>query len=132
PNFLPLSFQVRESSGESEHRMAIGEVRGGRLFLTTAKAGEKTQKDDALPAPDARFPFATREMFLRETKALDGRLAAKVFDTRDDRWREVNYAEGGKKPVDENGRPTTLRVVLRKRGDVAEREWIDDRLVAHM
>jgi hypothetical protein len=132
PNFLPMSFQVRETSGDSEHRMALGEVRGGRLYLSVVKGGERTQRDEALPAADARFPFAAREMFLRETKALAGTLESMVFDTRDARWRKTTYAEGGAKPVDENGRPVALRVVLRRRGETPETEWVDDRFAAHM
>jgi hypothetical protein len=131
-NFLPISFQVRESAGESEHRMSIGEVRGGRLYLGILKDGAKTAKDEGLPAPDARFPFAARELFLRESKALDGKLEARVFDTRDERWRKVSYSEGGMKPVDENGRPVTVRVVVRRRGEVVEREWLDEKLMSHM
>jgi hypothetical protein len=130
-NFLPLQFQVRESSGGANHRLSIGEVRGGRLYLSVTKEGDKTQSDDALPA-DARFPFGARELFLRETKALGGKLDARVFDTRDQRWRATRYEEAGRKPVAEDGRNVDVRVILRKRGDLVEHEWIDERLVAHM
>ena len=130
-NLLPLSFQVRETAGESEHRMVTGEVRAGRLYVTVTKAGEKTQTDDSLP-DGARFPLGARELFLRETKALAGKLESPVFDTRDQRWRKVSYAEGGRRPVQESGRPVSLRVVLRTRGEVIEREWVDEQLVAHM
>src|SRR6185295_5221661 len=103
PDFNPQSFQVRETSGESEHRMVQGEVRGGRLYVTSVKRGEKTLRDDALPNPDSRFPFAARELFLRETKALGGKLSMKVFDLKDELWRTTSYAEGGDKPVVEDG-----------------------------
>jgi hypothetical protein len=130
-NLLPLAFQVRESAGESEHKLTVGEVRGGRLYLVVTKQGEKSLSDEVLPA-GARFPSAAREMFLRDSKALAGKLTAQVFDTRDQRWRTTAYAEGGTRPVVENGQAMTLRVVTRRRGDVNEREWVDDRLVSHM
>jgi hypothetical protein len=129
--FLPLAFQFRETAGSDEHRMVAGEVRGGRLYVTVTKAGEKTQSDDALPA-GARFPFAAREFFLRDAKALAGKLEAPVFDTRDQRWRTTSYAEAGRKPVDENGATFDLRVIVRRRDEVMEREWVDDKLSAHM
>jgi len=130
--FLPVSFQVRETSGDAEHRMTIGETRGGRLYVTSMKGGDKTIRDEALPAPDARFPFAAREMFLRRSAALGGKFEAKVYDLADELWRATSYAEAGTKPVEENGAALTLRVVQRKRGDVVEREWVDARLGAHM
>ena len=130
-NLLPLSFQTRETAGASEHRMVVGEVRGGRLYETATKAGEKTVRDDALPQ-SARFPFAAREMFLRESKALGGKFDATIYDPRDRRWRSVSYSECGMKPLDENGKTVTVRVILRRRGDVVEREWIDEKLVARM
>lgn len=130
-NLLPLAFQVRETAGESEHRMTVGEVRGGRLYLNVTKAGEKSLSDEVLPA-GARFPSAARELYLRDAKALGGKLTAQVFDTRDQRWRTTSYTESGGKPVEENGKAMTLRVVTRKRGDVVEHEWIDERLVSHM
>ena len=69
------------------------------MRVTVMKDGDKKQEDGALP-PDARLPFAARELFLRETKALSGRLDAPVYDTRDQRWRPTSYSEGGHKPVD--------------------------------
>jgi hypothetical protein len=129
--FRPLAFQVREGSGDASHRMTVGEVRGGRLYLNVSKDGEKALSDEALPR-DARFPFAARELFLRESKALGGKLDAKVFDTRDRRWRPTSYSELGTKPLVEDGKALDVRVVLRTRGDVAEREWLDGTLVAHM
>ncbi len=131
PEFQPLAFQFREAAGDSEHRMVSGEVRGGRLYVTVTKEGAKTQSDDAVPA-GARFPFAAREIFLRDAKALAGKLEAPVFDTRDQRWRTTNYAEAGRKRVDQNGATSDLRVIVRRRDDVMEREWVDDKLVAHM
>jgi hypothetical protein len=130
-NLLPLAFQVRETSGESEHRMTSGEVRGGRLYLTVTKGGDKTIADEVLPA-GARFPSAARELFLRDSKALAGKFTGQVFDTRDRRWRTTSYAEGGAKPVEENGAPLTLRVLARRRGDLVEHEWVDEKLVSHM
>jgi hypothetical protein len=130
--FLPVSFQVRETSGETEHRMTIGEMRGGRLYVTSVKAGDKTIRDEALPAENARFPFAAREMFLRCSASLGGKLDAKVYDLRDELWRATSYSEAGAKPVEENGAALTLRVIQRKRGDVVEREWVDARLGSHM
>lgn len=129
--FLPLAFQFREAAGADEHRMVAGEVRGGRLYVTVTKGGEKSQSDDAIP-PGARFPFAARESYLRDAKALAGKLEAPVFDTRDQRWRLTSYSEAGRKAVDEDGSTVDLRVVVRRRDDVMEREWVDDRLAAHM
>jgi hypothetical protein len=130
--FLPVSFQVRETAGESEHRMTIGELRGGRLYVTSVKSGEKTLRDEALPAEGARFPAAARELFLRNSAALGGKFEAKVYDLRDELWRTTSYAEAGTKPVEEGGAALTLRVVQRKRGDFVEREWVDARLRSHM
>ncbi len=130
-NFMPLSFQVRETSGGTNHRMAIGEVRGGRLYLTVTKDGDKTQEDAVLPE-NARFPFAARELFLRDSRALSGRLDATIYDTRDQRWRPTAYSEGGRKPVVVDGKAFDVRVVLRKRGEVTEREWLDEKLNTHM
>lgn len=130
-NLLPLSFQVREQSGPSENKMTVGEVRGGRLYLTVTKAGEKSISDAVLPA-GGRFACGARELFLRDGKALGGKLTAQVFDTHDQRWRTTSYTEGGAKPVEENGKALTLRVINRRRGDLAEKEWVDEKLVSHM
>jgi hypothetical protein len=131
-DFLPVAFQLRETSGEAEHRLTSGEVRGGRLYLTIAKSGDKTLRDDVLPAADARFPFAARECFLRRSASLGGKFELKVFDPRDELWRSTSYVERGTKPLERDGMALTLRVVVRKRGDVSETEWIDGRLHAHM
>jgi hypothetical protein len=130
-NLRPVSFQVRESSGETNHTLVVGEVRGGRLYLTSSKDGERRQEDRAVPA-DGRFAFGARELFLRESKALGGAADASVYDVREMRWRPVSYCEAGTKLLDEQGAPLTVRVLQRKRGELVEREWIDERLVTRM
>ncbi len=130
--FLPVSFQIRETRGGAEHTMSTGEIRGGRLYLTIVKDGDKTLRDAALPALDARFPLAARELFLRRSVQLGGKLDAKVYDAKDDLWRRTTYVESGGKPIEEGGRALTVRVVTRTRGDVVEREWLDERLGLHM
>ena len=131
PGFEPLAFQVRESAGEASQRMVAGEVRSERLWLTVTKEGEKTKTDTALPT-GARFPFGARELFLRESGALGGRLEASLYDTRDERWRPVAYEEGGSKRFESDGKSVEVRVVLRRRGDAVEHEWVDDRFAAWM
>lgn len=121
--FRPLTFQVRETDAAGTPRTFSGEVRGGRVHLTYAKGGEKEKRE--VPAgDDVRFPFAAREMFLRETKALGGRFAATVFDFRDATLREITYREGGVRPIRVEDRETEARIVVRRRGDRTEREWI--------
>lgn len=130
-SFEPVSFQVRESEAAGGARMVAGEVRGGRIYVSLTRAGERTTKDDALP-PGARFPLAARELFLRESVALAGKLEAPVYEPREGRWRPTQYTEGGRKPVASGGRVADLRVVLRKRGETLEREWVDGEFVSHM
>jgi len=130
--FLPVSFQIRETKGEADQTLSIGEVRGGRLYLTTVKKGDKTLRDDALPAPTARFPLAARELFLRGSAQLGGKLEVAVYDAKDELWRKTSYCESGAKQIDEDGKLVALRVVTRRRGDVVEREWIDAALGVHM
>ena len=122
---LPLSFQVRESDGAAEHRTVSGEMRGGRLWLVTAKDGEKVKRDFAVE-DGTRFPFAARELFLRDGKALGGVLDLPVYDLRDGVVRAFSYREGGTRPVRLEGRSLQARVVVRRRGtELVEREWIE-------
>lgn len=124
PQFRPLSFQVRESDAAGEHRTVSGEVRSGRLWITTAKAGDRVKTDVA--APDGmQFPFAAREMFLRESKPLSGVLDPQVFDTRDGVFRQFSFREGGMRPLRMEGTSLEARVIVRRRGTAfVEREWI--------
>lgn len=120
----PLSFQVRETSPGKEPSSFSGEVRSGRLWITTAKAGDRVKQDVAAP-DDMRFPFAARELFLRESKPLSGVLDAQVFDTRDGVMRAFSYREGGMRPLRMEGTSLEARVIVRRRGtDRVEREWI--------
>lgn len=122
--YRPMSFQVRETDGVAEHRSVSGEMRGGRLWLVVARNGEKEKKDVAAPDP-ARFPFAAREMFLRESKALAGTFDAPVWDAARAAFVTTSYREGAPRPLRIDGRSLEARVVARRRGDLVEREWLD-------
>jgi hypothetical protein len=122
--FRPLSFQVRETDGADEHRTVAGEVRAGRLYLVLTRKGEREKKDVAA-ADDARFPFAAREMFLRESKTLAGTFDGPVFDTRGAVFRPTSYREAAARPLRIEGRSLLARVIVRRRGDLVEREWLD-------
>lgn len=130
-NFQPLAFQVRESAGDKGHRMVIGEVRGGRLYVSVSTNGDRKQQDGALPE-GARLQFAAREVFLRDTRALGGKLDLPVYDLRDAVWRKTAYAEAGRKPLDADGKAVEVRVIVRTAGDVVEHEWIDEKLAGRM
>lgn len=119
----PMSFRVRETDGVAEHRTVTGEVVAGLLHLSLWKDGLRSRSDVPLPE-DARFPFAARELFLRDAKALGGKLDLQVWDTRDGALRAFRYREGGARPLRMEGQSVDARLVLRWRGEVAEREWL--------
>jgi len=129
--FRPLTMQVRSSARDADATLVVAEVRGGRVFVTTTVKGERKQRDEAVP-DGGRFPFGAREKFLRDSKAIGGRLTAAVLDARTMTWLSTVYAEEGRKLVLERGATADLRVVLRKSGEVTEREWVDDQSRAHM
>lgn len=130
-SFQPLAFQVRESAGDKGHRMVVGEVRSGRLHVTVSTNGDRKSQDAALPE-GARLQFAAREVFLRDTKALGGKLELSVYVLREAAWRRTVYSEGGRKPLDADGKALEVRVIVRTAGDVVEHEWIDERLATRM
>ena len=114
---------MRETQGADEHRTFSGELRAGRLYLTTARNGERVKSDVAAP-DDARFPFAARELFLRESKALGGVLDARVFDPESGAFRTETWREAASRPLRVEGRSLEARVVTRTHGNVTEREWL--------
>jgi hypothetical protein len=122
--FRPVSFQVREGGVPGKERSVRGEVRHGRLDLTVSEGGKRTKRSLAMPG-GARLRFAARELFLRRTAELGGKLTATVFDTRDQRWRAVRYEEDGLVAPAQGGGAPPLRRVLRKRGEQVERETLD-------
>jgi hypothetical protein len=127
----PLAMQVRRSARDADATLVAAEVRGGRVFLTTTQKGERKQRDEAVP-DGGRFPFAAREKFLRDGKALGGRLTSPVLDARTMTWLPTVFSDDGRKLVLERGATADLRVVLRKSGEVTEREWVDDQGRSHM
>lgn len=121
----PLTMQVRRAVKDGDATLVSAEVRGGRVFVTTTVKGERKQRDEAVP-DGGRFPFAAREKFLRDAKSLGGRLASPVLDARTMTWLPTVYSDDGRKLVLERGATADLRVVVRKSGEVTEREWVDD------
>lgn len=123
--FRPVSFVVRERAGPGTERKIACVVRDGRLHIETASKGKRESTSRALPE-GARFRFAAREQFVRRSSDLGGKLDAKVYDSRDRRWREVRYEEDGSAPhVADDGSVTKHRRIRRKRGDVVEHEVLD-------
>jgi hypothetical protein len=118
----PLSFQVRETEAEA-HRTLSGEVRGGRVHLVEVKEGDKQRREVAAPE-DLRFPFAARELFLRETRALSAQLDTPALDLATGVPCDLAYREGGTRPLRLEERSLVARVVVRRFGDRLEREWI--------
>ena len=129
--FRPLTMQVRRAAKDGDATLEVGEIRGGRLFVTTTQKGDRKQRDEALP-DGGRFPFAAREKFLRDSKSLGGRLAAPVLDARTMTWLPTVYSEDGRKLVLERGATADLRAISRKSGEVTEHEWVDDEGRARM
>ena len=129
--YKPLSMQVRRATKDGDATLVAAEVRGGRVFVTTTQKGERKQRDEAVP-DGGRFPFAAREKFLRDGKALGGRLAAPVLDARTMTWLATVYSDEGSKLLLERGATADLRVLTRKSGEVTEHEWVDDECRAHM
>lgn len=119
----PLTFQVRETDGVSEHRSVTGEMVAGRLRIVFAKDGDKEKKDVVAPE-GTRFPFAAREHFLRESRSLSGAHEYDVWDTRENVLRKIAYREGGVRPLRTEGQSLQARLVVRRRGSLVEREWL--------
>jgi photosystem II reaction center protein PsbP len=122
--FRPISIQVRETDGVAEHRTVSAEVTAGLVRIVTARNGEKVRKDIVLPE-EARFPFAARELYLRESKAFGGRIESPVFDPRTGAFARVLWRDAPPRPLRIEGRSLEARVVVRESAGIAEREWLD-------